>query len=182
MVLSSLDIHGLNLSRSTQVILASFSGACVAQMVEHRICNHQVLCMNPSQGNLIQNIYTLQCGVHATGTCCEIFLVGSNLSRFRQSRISRTLIPTNTIVLQGNSRVNLSFSREESHLYLITDSRLIIYLSYKFKGESNPYLCPIFKGEFEAIFSRFTIEYFFKDFQCLPLNFIKGKICIVTAY
>ena len=82
----------------------------------------------------------------------------------------------------GSNLLNLSFSREESHLYLITDSRLIIYLSYKFKGESNPYLCPIFKGEFEAIFSRFTIEYFFKDFQCLPLNFFKGKICIVTMY
>ena len=49
MVLSSLDIHGLNVSRSSYVILANHPTACVAQLVERWICIKQVLGSNSSQ-------------------------------------------------------------------------------------------------------------------------------------
>ena len=53
MVLSSLDIHGLNDSPSTLVILAKCTIACVAQIVEYGICNQEVLGSIPSQSNLL---------------------------------------------------------------------------------------------------------------------------------
>ena len=48
MVLSSLDIHGLNDSQTTYVISAMCSCACVAQLVVRRNCNQEVLCLKPS--------------------------------------------------------------------------------------------------------------------------------------
>ena len=51
MVLSPLDIHGLNDSRTTYVILAQRPSDCVAQLVERRICIQEVLGLIPSLGS-----------------------------------------------------------------------------------------------------------------------------------
>ena len=50
MVLSSLDIHGLNDSQTSYVILAECPTACVAQLVESRTCDQKIPGLNPGQG------------------------------------------------------------------------------------------------------------------------------------
>ena len=65
-----------------------------------------------------------------------------------------------TLGVSSNSRVNLSFSREASHL------------SYKFKGESNPYLCPTCMGEFKAIL---PLNIFSRIFNVCPWIFSRAK-------
>ena len=51
LLLSSLDIHGLNVSQITWVFFELCLGGCVAQLVERRTCNQRITGSHSSGGN-----------------------------------------------------------------------------------------------------------------------------------
>ena len=68
MMLSSLDVHGLNGLRMTHIFFVPKHKGLYTSVVEHWTCNQKITNWNPSWGNLLRNVNIVQYCFQATCT------------------------------------------------------------------------------------------------------------------